>query len=212
EPRAHRDRELLDPDRRATRERPVGTPLDDLPRRARRARPGRAARAHVVARGFPGRGRARDRAAARVPRRSLSGAAASRAPLPRRGGRVVSRRVAALTLLALAWQAAAAQGAPFIVGVGRSVADPPAVMDAIRALGVHSLRVDARWASIETSPGRYSIPAWLDAAVDAARAADVEPLLILAYGNPLYGGDKPRTQAARAAFARYAAYVARHFN
>lgn len=116
-------------------------------------------------------------------------------------------------VLGLAWETAAAQDAAnrFIVGVGRSIHDPPAVMDAMRALGVHSMRIDAPWETIEREPGRYSIPTWLESAVEQARAADIEPLLILVYGNPHYGGDKPRTPASRAAFARYAAFVARHF-
>jgi hypothetical protein len=101
---------------------------------------------------------------------------------------------------------------PFLVGIGRSIHDKnDGVADALRFLGVRSIRVDAPWQSIEQAPGRYAIPAWLDAAVDSARAAGAEPLLILAYGNALYGGDKPRSPAAIAGFLRYARYVTLHF-
>jgi hypothetical protein len=73
------------------------------------------------------------------------------------------------------------------------------------------MRLDAPWESIERVSGQYRIPGWLDAAVDNARTAGIEPLLILAYGNRLYGGDKPTTPAAIAAFSRYASYVVHHF-
>jgi hypothetical protein len=71
--------------------------------------------------------------------------------------------------------------------------------------------VDAPWRDIETAPGRYSIPAWLEETVSTAVARGVEPLLILAYGHPLHGTDKPRSTAAIEAFARYARFVVHHF-
>jgi polysaccharide biosynthesis protein PslG len=78
-------------------------------------------------------------------------------------------------------------------------------------LGVQSVRVDAPWAEIETARGRYAIPQWLETAVDTARQHGVQPLLILEYGHPIYGTDKPRTDAAITAFAAYAAFVVKHF-
>ena len=99
----------------------------------------------------------------------------------------------------------------FIVGIGRSIHDPAPAADALRWLGVRSMRVDAPWQSIEIAPGRYAIPAWLDDAVDTALADNIEPLLILVYGHSLYGGDKPRSAAALAAFTRYALHVTKHF-
>jgi hypothetical protein len=118
-----------------------------------------------------------------------------------------------VTVLAVVARAQAPQDVePFVVGIGRSIHDPNgAVADALRVLGVGSIRVDAPWQSIEHAPGRYAIPAWLDSAVDSARAAGVEPLLILAYGHALYGGDKPRTPAQIEAFTRYARHVTVHF-
>jgi hypothetical protein len=109
-------------------------------------------------------------------------------------------------------QHAALEGQPFIVGIGQSIHDPANSVDAMRPLGVQALRIDAPWESIERAPGQYRIPDWLQAVVESANAAGIEPLLIFAYGNRLYGGDKPRTRAAIEAFARYAAYVTRHFN
>lgn len=106
---------------------------------------------------------------------------------------------------------AAAATEPFIVGIGRSIHDPPRAADALRWLGVGSVRVDAPWQSIEIAPGRYAIPAWLDDAVNRANADGIEPLLILVYGHSAYGGDKPRSATAIAAFKRYAVFVTKHF-
>ena len=117
-------------------------------------------------------------------------------------------------MLVFAWSSGAAAetaNAAFVVGIGRSIHDPEAATNAMFGLGVQSVRVDAPWASIEVARGRYEIPAWLETAVDTAREHGVQPLLILAYGHPLYGTDKPRTDAAIAAFAAYASFVTQHF-
>ena len=110
----------------------------------------------------------------------------------------------------------AAGETPFVVGIGRSIHDSDGVTQAgvasaLAWLGVGSVRLDAPWKMIETKPGQFAIPRWLDDAVETARARGVEPLLILAYGHPLYGDDKPRTRAAIDAFSRYAAFVVAHF-
>ena len=122
--------------------------------------------------------------------------------------------VAIAAAFVFAWSggaAAEAANAAFVVGIGRSIHDPEAATNAMYGLGIQSVRVDAPWASIEVARGRYEIPAWLESAVDTARQHGVQPLLILEYGHPLYGTDKPRTDAAIAAFAAYAAFVTKHF-
>jgi hypothetical protein len=126
---------------------------------------------------------------------------------------VQSLRVAAAGCLVLAASAARAeQYAPeFVVGIGLSINDPREAIAAMSELGVGSMRLDAPWAAIENVPGRYHVPEWLEVAVDAANERGIEPLLILAYGHPAYGGDKPRTPAAIEAFAKYSAFVVRHF-
>jgi hypothetical protein len=124
--------------------------------------------------------------------------------------------VLAATLLGAVAARAEEKEAPFVVGVGRSIHDSDGVRQsgvaaALHWLDVGSVRLDAPWKMIETAPSRYAIPTWLDEAVDTARARGIEPLLILAYGHPLYGGDKPRTPEAIAAFSGYAAFVVAHF-
>ena len=127
---------------------------------------------------------------------------------------VRSLRVAAAGCLVLAAGAACAEqyATEFVVGIGLSINDPrEATTAAMSELGVGAMRLDAPWATIENVPGRYYVPAWLEAAVDSANARGIEPLLILAYGHPAYGGDKPRTPVAIEAFTKYAAFVVRHF-
>jgi polysaccharide biosynthesis protein PslG len=100
---------------------------------------------------------------------------------------------------------------PFIAGIEASIRDGKATFPAIGAIGAQSIRLDVPWKLVERSPGRYQIPQWVEETVDSADAAHIEPLLILAYGNPLYGGDKPSTVAAIEAFGRYATFVVSHF-
>ncbi len=123
---------------------------------------------------------------------------------------------ALLTSSAVLWASSAAAqppalSAPFVVGIGTSIHDPREAAAAMSELGVRSMRVDAPWAMLEPTPGRYYVPEWLESAVDSARERGIEPLLILAYGHPVYGTDKPRTPAAIEAFVRYSAFVVRHF-
>lgn len=123
------------------------------------------------------------------------------------------RGTAAALLLSFCGAVAAQPDArePFVVGIGTSIHDPREAAQAMGGLGVRSMRLDAPWATIESVPGRYYVPEWLETAVDSALAHGVEPLLILAYGHPAYGGDKPKSAAAIEAFARYSAFVVRHF-
>jgi hypothetical protein len=129
---------------------------------------------------------------------------------------VATRIAIAFAAALLVGAAHAADETPFVVGVGRSIHDSDGVTQAgvasaLEWLGVGSVRLDAPWKMIETARGLYAIPRWLDDAVDTARARGIKPLLILAYGHPLYGGDKPKTHDAIYAFSRYAAFVAAHF-
>lgn len=87
-------------------------------------------------------------------------------------------------------------------------------IELLAATGVRLVRLDFRWASIERERGTFDFSAH-DPVVDAADAAGVEVLAILAYGVPwatsaeatdeFYPPDDP------ADFARYAAEVARHY-
>jgi len=81
----------------------------------------------------------------------------------------------------------------------------------VKPLGVESVRLDAPWGDIEKSPGQYSMPKAVEGTVDQALAMHIIPVVILDYGNALYGGDKPTSAAAVTAFANYSAFVVSHF-
>jgi hypothetical protein len=56
------------------------------------------------------------------------------------------------------------------------------------------------------------VPSAVDDLVNRALKANVQPLLILDYGNPLYdSGAKPVSPQALSGFARYAAFIVQHF-
>jgi polysaccharide biosynthesis protein PslG len=109
--------------------------------------------------------------------------------------------------------AAAAPAETFLYGLGLSINDKPMTraVQLAAGLGANSIRIDAHWGRIEGADGELRVPVELDELVNACLAAKVAPLLILAYGHPRYGGDKPLSDVAVQAFARYAAFVARHF-
>jgi hypothetical protein len=98
-----------------------------------------------------------------------------------------------------------------IVGIGTSMNDSSGVGSALSWLGVQSVRMDVPWKLVEVSRGRYTMPDPIESRVSDLTSRGIEPLLILAYGNPLYGNDKPTSPAAIDAFSRYAAYVVAHF-
>ena len=104
-------------------------------------------------------------------------------------------------------------GERFSLGLAVSINDGPVarVIDALSSFGADSLRTDAPWRRIETSPGQYKIPKALDELVDGALARNIQSLLIFAYGHPYYGEGKPRRAEAIAAFSSDAAVVVRRF-
>lgn len=82
----------------------------------------------------------------------------------------------------------------------------------IKSTGVNSLREEALWSTIEKNPGTFAIPPALDQFVNQTLQNGMQPLLILDYGNPFYdNGDKPHSDRAIKAFARYAVFVVQHF-
>jgi polysaccharide biosynthesis protein PslG len=112
--------------------------------------------------------------------------------------------------------AAAIAADPFLVGActhfGQARGMLKANLSMMRQAGITSLRDDIGWRAIERRKGQYQMPVAWDELVDEGRNAGLEPLLILDYGNPLYdNGDKPRSAEGIEAFARYADFVATHF-
>lgn len=98
-----------------------------------------------------------------------------------------------------------------------SLSDPDAELAEAAAAGLAYARIDLSWASTERVPGRYD---WsgTDPRVAAIARHGLRPVLILAYGNPLYdaaradrGAPPPASPRSRTGFARWAAAAARRY-
>ncbi len=79
-------------------------------------------------------------------------------------------------------------------------------------MGAGYIRDEINWHRAETEKGIVNIlPEW-DVFVDEAIKSGVEPVLILAYGNPYYDeGGPPHTEEGLAAYANYVNTVVEHF-
>ena len=105
-------------------------------------------------------------------------------------------------------------GAP----VDRDYADFDKYCAYLEPLGVAKIRILTGWAKSEKVKGRIDT-AWLEHIVDWCRAHDVEPLLELSYGNPIYEGGGgpgladgiPNGPAGLAAWDRWVEHLARTF-
>jgi len=84
----------------------------------------------------------------------------------------------------------------------------------MRNARIGAFRDELYWSLLETTPGVFSLTgetARVGTALDGATAAGLEPILILNYGNGLYGGGFPLTDRARGAFAAYARFAATNY-
>jgi polysaccharide biosynthesis protein PslG len=119
-------------------------------------------------------------------------------------------------LLALFCPAVVRAQSRFYVGISVHLAAQTAMLPGQLSLivqaGASSIRDDVGWDHIELEKDRLVMPAGFDDLVNQALKANVQPLLILDYGNRFYdSGDKPASPQALTAFARYAAFVVQHF-
>jgi hypothetical protein len=87
----------------------------------------------------------------------------------------------------------------------------PANLNMILQSGATTIRDEVGWSTVERKKGEYAMPEAWDAYVDRAVYAGIDPLLVLDYGNRLYGGDKPISGEALEGFARYAEFIVEHF-
>jgi hypothetical protein len=92
-----------------------------------------------------------------------------------------------------------------------SINDPASAIDAAKRIGVSGARFDMPWAQVEKVRGVYIVPPRIAVLVDAALKVGIQPVLILAYSNPLYANDKPRNDEERLAFGRYAQWVVKAY-
>lgn len=81
----------------------------------------------------------------------------------------------------------------------------------LASAGVKWIRMDFIWADTERAPGKYDFSAY-ERLVASMEKHGIRGYFILDYGNPWYdGGVAPHTYEGRAAFARWAAAAAKHF-
>lgn len=105
-------------------------------------------------------------------------------------------------------------GAP----VDRDFADFDKYRDYLEPLGVNKIRILTGWAKSEREKGKVDV-AWLDHIVDWCLAHDIEPLLELSYGNPIYPGaggaglfgSIPNSPEGLEAWDRWVDFLAKHF-
>ena len=105
-------------------------------------------------------------------------------------------------------------GAP----VDRDFVDFDKYRDYLVPLGVNKIRILTGWAKSEREKGKIDV-AWLDNIVDWCLAHDIEPLLELSYGNPIYpgaggaglSGGIPNTPEGLKEWDRWVDFLANHF-
>lgn len=87
----------------------------------------------------------------------------------------------------------------------------PGEMEMLAAGGFRWVRMDFVWGATERERGHYDFSAY-DRLLATLEPHHIRAVLILDYGNPLYEADSSvRTEAGRAAFAKWAAAAAQHF-
>lgn len=96
-------------------------------------------------------------------------------------------------------------------GVNIHFTDPaPGEMGRFQAAGFRRARMDFLWNRVEKQKGVYDFSAY-DRLYYSLSRVGVVPLFILDYGNDLYQTGSPRNDESRAAFARFAAAAAKHY-
>ncbi|MEM4532000.1 MAG: hypothetical protein QXY39_09045 [Thermofilaceae archaeon] len=84
-------------------------------------------------------------------------------------------------------------------------------LDMIAYAGFKLIRMDLFWSTVERERGAYDFSGY-DALTSALKERGLRPLYILCYGNPLYdGGQPPRSEEARSAYASYAGAAASRY-
>lgn len=110
----------------------------------------------------------------------------------------------------------ATAGTAFLLGAGthfgQGRGDPDRLTAALADNGLQSFRDEIFWHDVERQRGDYRLPtpdAPIMRALRRAGEREIAPLLILCYGNGLYGEAYPVSEGAQEAFARYAEFLAR---
>jgi hypothetical protein len=83
----------------------------------------------------------------------------------------------------------------------------------LKNIGVTSIRDEHPWKQIEKTKGEFVFLPKSDNYMRDVKAAGIDPLIVLAFGNKLYDGDGngPSTPAAYEAFADYGLAILKHY-
>jgi hypothetical protein len=86
------------------------------------------------------------------------------------------------------------------------------IIPLIEKAGISHIRDEQPWRVVERTPGQYAFPPRLAGFMAELAAHRIDPLIVLAFSNPLYDANKtPFTDAGRDAYAAYARAVAQHY-
>lgn len=85
---------------------------------------------------------------------------------------------------------------------GQGKGDPDSLLQLAKAAGIGAIRDEMYWSDIEKVRNTFSFTPGHDVYIKSALRRGIKPLIILDYGNDLYGGT-PRDSASREAFGRY---------
>jgi hypothetical protein len=86
------------------------------------------------------------------------------------------------------------------------------IIPLIEKAGIGRVRDEQPWRKVEKQPGQYQFPPRLTGYMTELAAHGIDPLIVLAFSNPLYDNDKtPYDQEGRSGYAAYAAAVARRY-
>ena len=90
--------------------------------------------------------------------------------------------------------------------------DPTIKLDLSAKAGFSMWRCSVPWTSVETSRGKFAMPAEVERVMQKTESLGMEPLVILAYGNDvLYGQSDPTKPGWLDAYAAYCKFVAQYF-
>lgn len=84
-------------------------------------------------------------------------------------------------------------------------------LDLLKAAGFSKVRMDVLWSEVEKQPGVFYFRKY-DAIIQAMKRREIQPMVILGLGNPLYSKDLTlQPPAVQAGYERYATETVRHF-
>jgi hypothetical protein len=107
---------------------------------------------------------------------------------------------------------AADRGSPFGVMTHFAKGWPADIIPLIQKAGIRQVRDEQPWRLVERGRSQYAFPPRLNGFMSELFAHHIDPLVLLAFSNPLYDSDQtPFSDAGRAGYAAYARAVAEHY-